>query len=64
MNTSPAPTTAERLARLTNGELAVKLSLTRAAFLHGITQYQRERAMREINDINAEYARRGEAVPA
>jgi len=57
-NTAPFVTAAGRLARLTLGELAVKLSLAQTAFRFGQTTFVRDKAMREIGDIRSEVARR------
>jgi len=58
MNTSDPPTMLERLAKVPNGELAVRLSLARTRFAYAQTSYAREKAMRDIDALKAELMRR------
>lgn len=64
MNTSPAPTLAERLARVPTGALTVRLSLARTRMTYSQTPEKRSAAMDEIDAIHAEMIRRGFKVAA
>ena len=57
-NTADPITLAERLAKVPNGALSVRLSLARTRFQFSQTPYQREKAMREIDAIRSEMGRR------
>ncbi len=46
------------LLNLTDGELEVKLALARQAFTYGQTEFCRDKARREIRDIETEVDRR------
>ena len=59
MNTSDPPTLLERLAKVPNGALSVRLSLARTRFAYAQTPYQREAAMREIDAIKKTMMERG-----
>ena len=62
MNTSDPPTMLERLAKVPNGELAVRLSLARTRFAYSQTPIQRIRAMDEIDAIKKAMFERGLSV--
>ena len=59
MNTSDPPTMLERLAKVPNGELAVRLSLARTTFAYAQTSYARAKAMDEIDTIKRVMLERG-----
>ena len=58
MNTSIPPTLLERLAKVPNGALSVRLSLARTRFAYAQTSYARAKAMDEIDALKAEIMRR------
>ena len=62
MNTSPPITLAERLAKVPNGELSVRLAKARVCVMYSQTSYQREAAMREIDDLKRAMFERGLGV--
>jgi len=62
MNTSDPPTMLERLAKVPNGALAVRLSLARTRFAYSQTPIQRLRAMEEIEAIKRMMMERGLGV--
>jgi hypothetical protein len=62
MNSTPAPTFAERLAKMPTGTLSVRLDLARKARYLADTTYQREKAQRDIDALKAELERRGHLV--
>jgi len=64
MNTSEPVTLSERLARVPNGALSVRLSLARTRMQFAQTAEQRAKAMDEIEAIGAEMKRRGFPVTA
>ena len=63
-NTSTPPTMEERLAKVPNGALAVRLSLARTRLLHSQTPEQRAKALDEIDSIKAEIMRRQHPLEA
>ena len=62
MNTSEPITLAERLAKVPNGALAVRLSLARTRLAYSQTSYQRAKAMDEIDAIKRAMFERGLTV--
>ena len=62
MNTELPPTLAERLAKIPNGALAVRLSLARTRMAYSQTSYQRAKAMDEIVAIKKAMFERGLSV--
>ena len=58
MNTSEPITMLERLAKVPNGALSVRLSLARTRFAYAQTSYQRAKAMDEIDALKSEIMRR------
>jgi hypothetical protein len=62
MNTSEPVTWAERLARIPNGALSVKLSIARTRFYNSKTPFDRARHMAEIDAIKKEMMERGLGV--
>jgi hypothetical protein len=62
VNTSPPITLAERLAKVPNGALAVRLSLARTRFAYSQTPIQRIKAMDEIDAIKKVMMERGLGV--
>lgn len=62
MNTSEPISIAERLAKVPNGALAVRLSLARTRFAYSQTPIQRIRAMDEIDAIKRVMMERGLGV--
>jgi hypothetical protein len=58
-NTAYPPTIAERLAKVPNGALSVRLSLARTRFQFSQTPYQRAKAMDEIDAIKRAMFERG-----
>lgn len=62
MNTSEPITLAERLARVPNGALSVRLSLARTRFAYAQTPLQRAKAMDEIDAIKRAMFERGLTV--
>ena len=59
MSTSDPPTMLERLAKVPNGALAVRLSLARTRLAYSQTSYQRAKAMDEIDAIKKVMMERG-----
>jgi hypothetical protein len=64
VNTSDPPTLAERLARVPNGALSVRLSLAHTRMMYGQTMDARAKALEELDAINTEMQRRGLKVTA
>ena len=61
-NTSTPPTVLERLARVPNGALAVRLSLARTRMTYSQTPEKRAAAMDEIDAIKRVMMERGLGV--
>jgi hypothetical protein len=59
VNTSEPITLAERLAKVPNGALSVRLSLARTRFAYAQTSFQRAKAMDEIDAIKRVMMERG-----
>ena len=59
MNTSEPITLAERLAKVPNGALSVRLSIARTRFYNSVTAFDRARHMREIDEIKKVMMERG-----
>jgi len=62
MNTSEPITLADRLAKVPNGALSVRLSLARTRFAYAQTSFQRAKAMDEIDAIKRVMFERGLGV--
>jgi hypothetical protein len=62
MNTSEPISIAERLAKVPNGALSVRLSLARTRFAYAQTPIQRAAAMREIDALKKVMMERGLGV--
>ena len=62
MNTSEPITLAERLARVPNGALSVRLSIARTRLAYAQTSFARAKAMDEIDAIKRVMMERGLAV--
>jgi hypothetical protein len=62
VNTSDIPTIAERLAKVPNGALSVRLSLARTRFAYAQTSYARAKAMDEIDALKKAMFERGLTV--
>jgi hypothetical protein len=57
------PTLAERLEKVGTGRLYVRRSLASTALVYGQTAEARAKALDEIEAIDSELQRRGEAAP-